>query len=55
MLNKGRHLYTNEFIIPEEVVDHVAYGRSISHGEPQFSTSKHARKSYMSFLMFLIN
>ncbi|KIM36480.1 hypothetical protein M413DRAFT_449178 [Hebeloma cylindrosporum] len=34
--NKGRHPYTNETIIPEEIVEHVAYGRSVSHGKPEF-------------------
>ena len=45
LLNKGRHPYTNETIIPEEVVEHVAYGRSVSHGKPQFPelVSTHAR------------
>ncbi|KAF8177235.1 beta-lactamase/transpeptidase-like protein [Pholiota molesta] len=36
LLNKGRHPYTNVTIIPEEVVEHVAYGRSVSHGKPEF-------------------
>ena len=36
LLNKGRHPYTNETIIPEEVVEHVAYGRSVSNGKPEF-------------------
>ena len=36
VLNKGRHPYTNKTIIPEEVVEHVAYGRSASHGKPQY-------------------
>ncbi|KAF9471387.1 beta-lactamase/transpeptidase-like protein [Pholiota conissans] len=36
LLNKGRHPYTNQTIIPEEVIDHVAYGRSVSHGKPEF-------------------
>ena len=42
---KGSHLYTNEIIILEEVVDHVAYGRSVSQGKPQFPelVSTHAR------------
>jgi len=36
LMNEGRHPYTNETIIPEEVIDHVAYGRSVSHGKPEF-------------------
>ncbi|CAA7271158.1 unnamed protein product [Cyclocybe aegerita] len=36
LLNKGRHPYTNETIIPEEIVEHVAHGRSVSHGKPDF-------------------
>ncbi|KAF9555829.1 beta-lactamase/transpeptidase-like protein [Agrocybe pediades] len=36
LLNKGRHPYTNETIVPEEVIEHVAHGRSVSHGEPEF-------------------
>ncbi|KAJ3516168.1 hypothetical protein NLJ89_g1292 [Agrocybe chaxingu] len=36
LLNKGRHPYTNETIVPEEVVEHVAHGRSVSHGKPDF-------------------
>jgi hypothetical protein len=36
LLNKGRHPYMNETIVPEEVVEHVAYGRSVSHGKPEF-------------------
>ena len=45
LLNKGRHPYTNETIIPEEVVEHVAYGRSVSHGKPQYPelVSTHVR------------
>ena len=37
LLNKGRHPYTNVTIIPEEVVERVAYGRSVSHGKAEFS------------------
>ena len=36
LLNKGRHPYTNVTIIPEEIVEHVAYGRSILQGKPEF-------------------
>jgi hypothetical protein len=36
LLNKGRHPYTNETIIPEEIVEHVAYGRAVSKGKPEF-------------------
>ncbi|KDR69231.1 hypothetical protein GALMADRAFT_256069 [Galerina marginata CBS 339.88] len=36
LLNDGRHPYTNETIIPADVVEHVAYGRSVSHGKPDF-------------------
>ena len=36
LLNDGRHPYTNESIIPSEVVEHVAYGRSVSGGKPEF-------------------
>ena len=36
LLNKGRHPYTNETIIPEDVVEHVAYGRSVMEGKPEF-------------------
>ena len=49
LLNKGRHPYTNKTIIPEEVVEHVAYGRPYRTGNPISGTGKHARKSYMSF------
>jgi hypothetical protein len=53
LLNKGRHPYTNETIIPEEVVEHVAYGRSVSQGKPEYpGTGRHVQKSYMSRLIF---
>ena len=54
LLNKGRHPYTNETIVPEEVVEHVAYGRSVSHGKPPFpELVSMPHKSYMSCLMSL--
>ena len=45
LLNEGRHPYTNETIFPEEVVEHVAYCRSVSHGKPQYPelVSTHVR------------
>ena len=53
LLNKGRHPYTNETIIPEEVVEHVAYGRSVSQGKPEYPELVGTyRKSYMSYLNF---
>ena len=54
LLNKGRHPYTNETIIPEEVVEHVAYGRSVSQGKPDYPelVSTHTRGN-ISFLMSL--
>ena len=52
LLNKGRHPYTNETIVPEEVVEHVAYGRSVSHGKPPFpELVSTPHKSYMLCLM----
>ena len=36
VVEQGRHPYTNETIIPEGIVEHVAYGRFVSHGKPQF-------------------
>jgi len=36
LLNNGHHPYTNESIIPSDVVEHVAYGRSVSRGQPRF-------------------
>ena len=36
LLNNGHHPYTNEAIIPSDVVEHVAYGRSVSQGKPAF-------------------
>ncbi|PPQ91367.1 hypothetical protein CVT25_004134 [Psilocybe cyanescens] len=36
LLNNGRHPYTNEVVVPEEIIEHVAYGRSVSHGKPEF-------------------
>jgi len=36
LINNGRHPFTNETIVPEEVVKHAAYGRSVSNGEPEF-------------------
>jgi len=36
LMNNGRHPYTNAIIIPPEVVEHVAYGRSVSLGKPEF-------------------
>ena len=45
LLSKGRHPYTKETIIPEEVVEYVGYGRSVLYGKPQFPelVSTHAR------------
>ena len=34
VVEQGRHPYTNETIIPEEVVEHVAYGRPYRSGNP---------------------
>ncbi|KAF9057542.1 beta-lactamase/transpeptidase-like protein [Panaeolus papilionaceus] len=36
LLNKGRHPYTNEVVVPEEVIEHVAHGRSITAGKPPY-------------------
>ncbi|PPR01447.1 hypothetical protein CVT26_015080 [Gymnopilus dilepis] len=36
LLNNGRHPYTNETVIPSEIVEHVAHGRSVSHGKPEY-------------------
>jgi hypothetical protein len=36
LMNNGRHPYTNATIIPAEVVEHVAYGRSVFSGEPEY-------------------
>ncbi|KAJ7067221.1 beta-lactamase/transpeptidase-like protein [Mycena amicta] len=36
LLNKGRHPLTNETVIPEDVVDHVATGVSVSAGKTSF-------------------
>lgn len=33
LLNKGRHPITNETVIPEDVVDHVATGLTVSDGK----------------------
>jgi len=48
LLNKGRHPYMNETIIPEDVVEHVAYGQSVSNGKPDFPelVSTYARVTY---------
>ena len=48
LLNKGRHPYTNETIIPEEAVEHVAYGRTVSQGKAEYPelVSTHT-KSYL--------
>ena len=54
LLNKGRHPYTNETIIPEEVVEHVAYGRSVSHGKPQSHRKVHVFSSAKNNI-YLIN
>jgi hypothetical protein len=54
LLNKGRHPYTNETIIPEEIVEHVAYGRSVSHGKADYPELVSTHTSYnMSCLMSL--
>ncbi|TFK32568.1 beta-lactamase/transpeptidase-like protein [Crucibulum laeve] len=40
LLNNGRHPYTNETIVPEEVIEHVATGLTVSEGkasDPEFS------------------
>jgi len=37
LINNGRHPFTNKTIVPEEVVKHAAYGRSVSNGEPEFA------------------
>ena len=36
LLNNGHHPDTNESIIPSDVVEHVAYGRSVIQGKPKF-------------------
>ena len=52
LLNKGCHRYTNEIIIPEEVVDHVAYRRSVSHGKPQFPELVSTQELHVAFNIF---
>ncbi|KAF7341680.1 F-box domain-containing protein [Mycena sanguinolenta] len=36
LLNKGRHPTTNETVVPEDVVDHVALGVSVSRGKAAY-------------------
>ncbi|KAJ7461119.1 beta-lactamase/transpeptidase-like protein [Mycena latifolia] len=36
LLNKGRHPYTNETVIPEDVVEHVALGVSVAAGKAAY-------------------
>ncbi|KAJ7153963.1 beta-lactamase/transpeptidase-like protein [Mycena crocata] len=36
LLNKGRHPITNETVIPEDVVEHVATGVSVARGKPAY-------------------
>ncbi|KAJ7615898.1 beta-lactamase/transpeptidase-like protein [Roridomyces roridus] len=36
LLNKGRHPTTNETVIPEDVVDHLATGVSVANGKPKY-------------------
>ncbi|KAF8163798.1 beta-lactamase/transpeptidase-like protein [Crassisporium funariophilum] len=36
LLNDGRHPYTNKTVVPAEVVQHVAYGRTVTAGKPEF-------------------
>ncbi|KAJ3513134.1 hypothetical protein NLJ89_g3122 [Agrocybe chaxingu] len=36
LLNRGRHPYTNEIVVPEEVIDYVAAGRTVTHPAPDF-------------------
>ena len=55
LLNKGRHPYTNETIIPEEIVEHVAYGRSVSHGKPPYPELVSTHTSYMSYYLMSFN
>ncbi|KAJ7209185.1 beta-lactamase/transpeptidase-like protein [Mycena pura] len=36
LLNKGRHPFTNETVIPEDVVEHTALGVSVATGKARF-------------------
>jgi hypothetical protein len=36
LLNKGHHPTTNETVVPEDVVDHVALGVSVSRGKADY-------------------
>ncbi|KAJ7092895.1 beta-lactamase/transpeptidase-like protein [Mycena belliarum] len=36
LLNNGRHPYTNETVVPEDVVEHVAFGVSVARGKAAF-------------------
>ncbi|PPQ81653.1 hypothetical protein CVT24_002831 [Panaeolus cyanescens] len=36
LLNKGRHPYTNHAIVPEDVIERVAHGISVSAGQPPY-------------------
>lgn len=36
LLNNGRHPYTNDVVVPADVLDFVTTGLVASHGKPEF-------------------
>lgn len=37
LMNKGRHPYTDEVVVPEAILERVAYGRTVTNGKPEYS------------------
>ena len=52
VVEQGRHPYTNETIIPEEVVEYVGYGRSVLYGKPQFPELVSTQELHVAFNVF---
>lgn len=36
LMNNGRHPYTNKVVVPKAVIEHVAYGRTVTDGKPEY-------------------
>lgn len=51
LLNKGRHPTTNETVVPEDVVEHVAHGVSVARGKapyPELVRVLHILSSFLT-------
>ncbi|KJA24150.1 hypothetical protein HYPSUDRAFT_65659 [Hypholoma sublateritium FD-334 SS-4] len=37
LMNKGRHPYTDEVVVPAAILERIAYGRTVTNGKPEYA------------------